>query len=67
MMVPKALFWNIRSVRTQNAFGRVIDLHRRYHYAYIALFEPFIGTQQLQEYTRRIRMGNVRVNCSGKI
>ncbi|KAK4730439.1 hypothetical protein R3W88_023427 [Solanum pinnatisectum] len=36
-MIDKILFWNIKSVKSQNAFERVIELHRRHHYSYIAL------------------------------
>lgn len=54
-------------MQTQNAFGRALDLKRRYHYSYIALFEPFIGPQSIEEYKRRIRIEYTTVNCFGKI
>ncbi|KAG5624598.1 hypothetical protein H5410_009816 [Solanum commersonii] len=34
-MIDKVLFWNIRSVKSQNYFKRVIDLNIRHHYSYI--------------------------------
>lgn len=66
-MLHNILFWNIRSIQTQNAFVKVIDLKRRHHYSFIALFEPFIGPQDIEEYRRKIKMEHARVNYSGKI
>lgn len=66
-MIEKLLFWNIRSVNTQNAFGRLIDLHRRYKYSFIALMEPFQDPSGINQYKRRLGLDNARVNASGKI
>lgn len=67
MIIDKAIFWNIRSVNTQNAFDRLIDLKRRHNYAYIALMEPFQGPQDLDTYRRRLGMKHALVNSSTKI
>lgn len=37
----KILFWNIRSVNTQQAFERLTNLNRRNQYWLIGLMEPF--------------------------
>lgn len=66
-MLYNIMFWNIRSVNSQNAFEKSIDLKRRHQYTFIALFEPFQGPQEIDLYRRRIRMQNAKVNCSGKI
>ncbi|KAG5579373.1 hypothetical protein H5410_050000 [Solanum commersonii] len=31
-MIDNIVFWNIRSVNTQNAFERLLDLNRRHHF-----------------------------------
>lgn len=46
-MIDKALIWNIISVNTQNAFRRLMDLNRRFHYSFIALMEPFQGPEEI--------------------
>lgn len=66
-MIDNILFWNIRSVHTQNAFGRLIDLHRQHHYLFIALMEPFRDRRDLDQYKRQLSFDNAMVNCSGKI
>lgn len=66
-MIDKLLFWNIRSVNTQESFEKLIDLRRRHKYAYIALFEPFQGSQEIENYKRRLGMESAKANISGKI
>ncbi|XP_059295529.1 uncharacterized protein LOC132048860 [Lycium ferocissimum] len=66
-MIDKLLFWNIRSVNTQNAFQRLTDLHRRHHYAVIAIMEPFQEPEMIEEYRRRLGIQNAMVNVSKKI
>lgn len=57
-MIDKIVFWNIRSVNTQNSFERLTDLKRRNKYAYIALLEPpFQGPQQIDEYEKKTEDG----------
>ncbi|KAK4731189.1 hypothetical protein R3W88_024177 [Solanum pinnatisectum] len=53
-MIESIIYWNIRSVNTQNAFERLLDLNRRHHFSYIS-------------YRRRIGLRNALVNCSSKI
>lgn len=52
-MINKILFWNIRSVNTQEDFGRLTNLNRRNKYYLIRLMEPFQDPSKLEEY--RIR------------
>ncbi|XP_015168062.1 uncharacterized protein [Solanum tuberosum] len=65
-MINKAIFWNIRSVRTQKAFERLVDLHKIHHYSYIALLEPFQSPSELETYRRKLGLPNARVNSSAK-
>lgn len=66
-MLHNIIFWNIISVHSKNAFEKVIDLKGRHHYTFIVVFEPFRGPQEIDNYRRRLRMVNAKVNCSGKI
>lgn len=67
MIVEHILFWNIRSVQTQNSFERVLDSKRRYHYSFIALLEPFQRPQKLELYKRKLGMEHAVGNFSNKI
>lgn len=64
MKLYNLLFWNIRSVQTQNVFERAMDLRSGYHYSYIVFFEPFIGPHEIEAYKRRIRMKFIAAHCS---
>ncbi|XP_049394714.1 uncharacterized protein LOC125859004 [Solanum stenotomum] len=66
-MIDKALFWNIQSVNTQNAFGRLVDLNRRNNYNFIALMEPFQAPREIHNFRVRLGFDNAFVNSSGKI
>lgn len=66
-MIGKIIFWNIRSVNTQKSFERLIDLNKRYHYAFVALMEPFQDPSELDNFRRKLGFDNAGVNCSGKI
>ncbi|XP_049414796.1 uncharacterized protein LOC125877592 [Solanum stenotomum] len=66
-MINKVLFWNIRSVRTQKSFERLIDLHRRNHYSYIALLEPFQNPAELERYRIKLGMPKAKASSSAKI
>ncbi|KAG5585574.1 hypothetical protein H5410_046008 [Solanum commersonii] len=66
-MLHKALFWNIRSLRTQNVFHRVQMLNRHHKFTLIALMELFQDTRQLQSYKRRLGMRYVNYNTNGQI
>lgn len=61
--VRKMIFWNIRSVNTQNSFERLIDLNKRHHYLFIALLEPFQDPQELEQYKKKTRIHK----CSGQL
>lgn len=63
----KSLIWNIRSVNTQQAFQRVIILHRQHRFSIIALMEPFQNCRHIQTYRRRLGMEAVLSNINGKI
>jgi len=66
-MINKIIFWNIRSIRTQKSFERLVDLHKRHQYSYIALLEPFHSPSELEAYRRKLGLPNARVNYSSKI
>ncbi|KAH0679730.1 hypothetical protein KY284_020815 [Solanum tuberosum] len=51
-MIMKALIWNIRSVRTQNA---------------LPLLKPFQDTRHIQKFKRRLGMQYVNYNSNGQI
>lgn len=63
----KALIWNIRSVRTQNAFQRVQLLHNFHKFNFDALMEPFQHVRCLNRFTRRLRMEKGYANNNRKI
>ncbi|KAH0705857.1 hypothetical protein KY285_010386 [Solanum tuberosum] len=66
-MISKILFWNIRSVKSQNSFERLLDLNRKHHYSYIALLEPFQSPSELDRYKRKLGKQHAKVNFSSKI
>ncbi|KAK4732459.1 hypothetical protein R3W88_025447 [Solanum pinnatisectum] len=66
-MINKMLFWNIRSVRSQRAFERLMDLNRKHQYSYIAILEPFQSPVELEIYRRRLGMANAKTNMYVKI
>lgn len=66
-MIDKALFWNIRSVNTQNTFGRLFDMNKIYHYSFIALMELFQASKEIEQYKNRIGFDHALANCSEKI
>lgn len=49
-----ALIWNIRSVKTQQSFERLIKMHRKNHYEFIGLMEPKQQAKKLERYRRKI-------------
>lgn len=57
----------MRLVNTQNVFGRLINLNRRFHYSFIALVEPFQDPDEIYLYKIRLGFGHAAVNYSGKI
>lgn len=63
----KTLIWNIRSVHTQQAFPRVINMQRVHKFFVIALLEPFQKARHIQRYKRRLNMDNAFSNHNGKI
>lgn len=66
-MIDKALFWNVRLVQTQNAFGRLVDLNRINNYNFISLMEPFQAPGEIHNFRVRLGFDNALVNSSGKI
>jgi len=63
----KAFIWNIRSVKSQQAFQRVQMLHKFHNFLFIGLMEPFQDSRHINKYRRRLRMSNATTNCNGKI
>lgn len=35
------LIWNIKSVNTQKAFTRLINMHKKHRFYFVGLMEPF--------------------------
>lgn len=66
-MIDKALFWNIKSVNTQNAFDKLTDLNRKDKYSFIAFMKPFQDPTSLEQYKRILGFNNDMANSSGKI
>ncbi|XP_060183335.1 uncharacterized protein LOC132613335 [Lycium barbarum] len=62
-----AIIWNIRFVKSQHAFQRLINLKRQYNSFIVALMEPFQHSKHLQKYRRRIGMETALTNINGKI
>ncbi|XP_019241851.1 PREDICTED: uncharacterized protein LOC109221873 [Nicotiana attenuata] len=62
-----ALIWNITSVNTQQAFERLIKMHRKHHYDFIGLMEPMQQTRTLERYRSRIGFAQAIANVSNKI
>lgn len=62
-MKYKALFWNIRSVKTQNTFHRVQMLNKHHNFFLITLMETFQDTTHIQE----TGMKYVNYNQNGQI
>ncbi|XP_049362608.1 uncharacterized protein LOC125827346 [Solanum verrucosum] len=66
-MIEKAIFWNIRSVKSQKAFERLRDLNRKHKCNFIALMKPFQGPQELEQYKKKLGMENLYCKCASKI
>lgn len=66
-MIKKALIWNIRSVRTHQAFNRLQMIDRQHQLFLIALMELFQSARQIQMYERKLNMHTVGTNGNGKI
>jgi len=62
----KILFWNVRSVKSQNSLHRIQILHTFHKFSIIAFMEPF-QTNNIQRFKRRLRMDYANYNCNGKI
>lgn len=65
-MMIKALFWNVRSIRTQNSFHRIQMLNRHHKFSIIALMETFQNKDQIQRFKRRLGMTYTNYNQNGK-
>ncbi|XP_019259967.1 PREDICTED: uncharacterized protein LOC109237999 [Nicotiana attenuata] len=62
-----ALIWNIRSVKTQQAFERLIKMHRQNYYEFIGLMEPIQQARKLERYRMNIGFAQAIANVSNKI
>ncbi|OIT28638.1 hypothetical protein A4A49_64033, partial [Nicotiana attenuata] len=58
---------NIRSVKTQQAFQRVINMQREHDFFIVSLMEPFQKTRHIQKYRRRLGMDAEISNVNRKI
>lgn len=43
-----ALIWNILSVNTQKAFTKLMNMHKKNIFDFVALMEPFQGVSELE-------------------
>ncbi|OIT29625.1 hypothetical protein A4A49_57336, partial [Nicotiana attenuata] len=66
-MMIKTLIWNIRSVRTQQAYQRMINMHKEYGFFIFSLMEPFQKDGHIQRYRIRLGMDAAYSNINGKI
>ncbi|XP_070045343.1 uncharacterized protein [Nicotiana tomentosiformis] len=66
-MMIKALIWNLRHVKTQQAFQRVINMQREFGFFVVALMEPFQNYRHIQRYRRRLNMEAVFAKLNRKI
>lgn len=66
-MIEKMLFWIIRSINTQNSFGRLMEINRRYHFSFIAIMEPFQAPDKVEDYGRRLGFDHATISTSSKI
>lgn len=66
-MLIKTLIWNSKSVNTQQAFHRVINMHKEYDFFIVALVEPCQNSRHIQRYKRRLGMEVTFANINGKI
>lgn len=65
-MMNRIIFWNIRSVNSQQAFERLTNLNRRNQYWHIGLMEPFQDSSNIEMYERTLGHHTELANCSGK-
>lgn len=66
-MIDKLIFWNIRSVKTHKAFGRLTDLNRRHQYSFISLMDSFQEASNIDQYARKLGLINFICNSSTKM
>ncbi|OIT26973.1 hypothetical protein A4A49_57733, partial [Nicotiana attenuata] len=66
-MMIKTLIWNIRSIKTQQAFQRVINMQKEHGFFIVALMEPFQKKKFIYNYRRRLGMDAAVSNVNGKI
>ncbi|XP_070034821.1 uncharacterized protein [Nicotiana tomentosiformis] len=67
MSMDNVLIWNIRSVNTQKAFQRLINLHRKYNFYLIGLIESWQDINKLEVYRRKLGIESAFVNVNGMI
>ncbi|OIT21068.1 hypothetical protein A4A49_61788, partial [Nicotiana attenuata] len=66
-MMIKTLIWNIRSIKTQQAFQRVVNMQKEHGFFIVALMEPFQKKKFIDKYKRRLGMEAAISNVNGKI
>lgn len=65
-----ALIWNIRSVRTMQAFERLITLNKQHHFEFIGIMEPKQQARKLErtkeelDLPRLLQMYPIKFGCS---
>ncbi|XP_070011033.1 uncharacterized protein [Nicotiana sylvestris] len=61
------IIWNIRSVNTQQAFERLVTMHRQHHFDFVGLMEPMQDNKKLELYRRKIGLSQAFLNISNKV
>ncbi|XP_075109006.1 uncharacterized protein LOC142180816 [Nicotiana tabacum] len=62
-----AIIWNVRSVKSMQAFEKLITMQRQHHFKFIGIMEPKQKRKKLERYRRRIGMLQAFSNVSNKI
>lgn len=63
----KSLIWNIRGIKSQGAFDRLMQLKRAHNLIFIAVMEPFCRRSKLDRFRRRLGFDFAHANSNNKI
>lgn len=64
------LIWNIRSVKTMQAFEKLITMHKQHHFEFTGLMElnnklgNWRGIEEELDLLRRLQMSPIQYGCS---
>lgn len=63
----KAIIWNIRGMRSKEAFDRLIRLVKLHNVNFIALQEPFLGPYHIEDFRNLLGFEHALSNNNSKI